>query len=283
MNIKTILKKKSIRDFSALAGANIALKPIQFIKSFLVAKYLGPADYGLLSGVNLIRNLSKFGNLGFKQVATREILELKGAKSSESDIKFIKNSSYSYEIVLSVLLFLAGIGSAFFFTDNILIFSSVILAFFGLLFQKLLALLNNESTINKRFVLISKITFAAGFFSAVLVAILVPFLRIYASLIIPTFASVFSIYIYSKKLDYKFHFIFDKIEFIRQLKIGFPISMGTVAYGSYIYMEKILVISLFGLISVGLFGFARMIMAHMATLFLLGMRVRKEIICDPYN
>ncbi len=275
MNIKTILKKKSIRDFSALAGANIALKPIQFIKSFLVAKYLGPADYGLLSGVNLIRNLSKFGNLGFKQVATREVLELKGAKSSESDIKFVKNSSYSYEVVLSVFLFLAGIGSAFFFTDSILIFSSVILASFGLLFQKIQAILSNEATINKRFVLISKITFAAGFFTAVLVAVLVPFLRIYASLIIPTIASILSISLYRKKLDFKLSFVFDKLEFIRQLKIGFPLSMGTVAYASYIYLEKILVISLFGLIAAGLFSFGQMIISQMATLFLMAIRVRK--------
>ena len=115
MKINNILKKRSIKDIAALSGANLALRPIQFIKSFLVAKYLGPADYGLLTGVNLIRQLSKFGNLGFKAVATREVLELKGAKSSESDIKFIKNNSYSFEVVLSVLLFFAGIGSAFFF------------------------------------------------------------------------------------------------------------------------------------------------------------------------
>lgn len=275
MKIKHILKKRSIKDIAALAGANLALRPIQFIKSFLVAKYLGPADYGLLTGVNLIRQLSKFGNLGFKAVATREVLELKGAKSSESDIKFVKNSSYSYEVVLSVLLFFAGISSAFFFTDNILIFSSVILASFGLLFQKLEAILNNEATINKRFVLISKITFAAGFFTAVLIAILVPFLRIYASLIIPTFASIFSIYIYSKSLDYKFHFVFDKIEFFRQLKIGFPISMATVAYASYVYLEKIVVISFFGLVATGLFGFSQMILSQLVGLALMAIRVRK--------
>ncbi|MCH8033726.1 MAG: oligosaccharide flippase family protein [Bacteroidetes bacterium] len=275
MKINNILKKRSIKDIAALSGANLALRPIQFIKSFLVAKYLGPADYGLLTGVNLIRQLSKFGNLGFKAVATREVLELKGAKSSESDIKFIKNNSYSFEVVLSVLLFFAGIGSAFFFTDNILIFYAVILASTGLLFQKLQAIFSNEATINRRFGLIAKITFATGLFSAVLISILVPFLRIYASLIIPTIASILSIYFYSKNLDFRFNFVFDKKEFVRQLKIGFPISMATVAYGSYVYLEKFFVITFFGLVATGLFGFSQMILSQLVGLALMAIRVRK--------
>ncbi|MCH7972661.1 MAG: oligosaccharide flippase family protein [Bacteroidetes bacterium] len=280
MNIKTILKKKAIRDFSAIAGATLALKPIGFIKSFLVAKYLEVYDYGLLNGVNLLRDLAKYGSLGFKTVATRDVLELKGTRTSKSEIDFIKNNSYTYEFALSLLLFIAGLVCAFFYLDNLLVFYSVILASFGLLFLKLLSIIQNEAKINKNFILISKVTLVSGLLTAVLVSALVPFLRIYASLIIPTLASILSIYMYSRSVTHKFHFVFDKKEFFRQLKIGFPISMATVAYGSYVYIEKIAVIGLLGLFSAGLFGFGQMILSHIVTLFLMPIRVRGVVIYE---
>ena len=77
---KRMYHKKVVRDFSAVVGLNFALKPIQFIKSFIVAKYLGPAEYGILASVQLIQMLDKYGNLGFKSTAKREVGNALGAK-----------------------------------------------------------------------------------------------------------------------------------------------------------------------------------------------------------
>ena len=71
--IKANYNKKVIKDYLAVSGSNIALQPIALLKSFFVAKYLGPSDYGLLKSIDLIRMLNKYGNLGFRQTANREV------------------------------------------------------------------------------------------------------------------------------------------------------------------------------------------------------------------
>lgn len=280
MKIREFFQKKAVKDFSAISGSDLALKPIGFLKSFLVAKYLQVADYGLLSGVNLVNDLAKYGNLGFRIVATREVLELKGAGSPETQINFIKDNSYTYEFILSSVLFAAGIASAFFYIDNILVFYCVILASFGLLSQKIRGIVQNEANIDKNFILIAKVTFVSGLFTAVFVSAFVPFVKIYAALIIPIFASILSIYMYAKSGKHKYRIVFNKDEFIRQVKIGFPITLSTLTLGSYVYLEKLAVISLLGLFANGLFGFAQMVLSQIVSLFLMPIRVRGVVLYE---
>ena len=108
INSNKYTKRKSIKDFSAIVGANIGLRPIQLIKSFIVAKYLGPADYGILQSTQLITMLNKFGNLGFTQVASREIGVLRGKNQPERE-KEIRDTAYTSEIILAFLLAISGI------------------------------------------------------------------------------------------------------------------------------------------------------------------------------
>ena len=51
--------------------------------------------------------------------------------------------------------------------------------------------------------------------------------------------------------------------------------MATVAYGSYVYLEKFFVITFFGLVATGLFGFSQMILSQLVGLALMAIRVRK--------
>ena len=53
-NIKALFRKKVIKDFTSVAGLNLAQQPIHMIRSFFVAKYLGPVEYGILSSIQLI-------------------------------------------------------------------------------------------------------------------------------------------------------------------------------------------------------------------------------------
>jgi len=112
--IKNILGKKVVKDFLSLTFANIAIKPLSLARGIIVAKFLGPSDYGILKSLELIQKLNKFGNLGFKQTALREVGNYYGA-GDFAKAKLTRNTAYSSEIVLSVILFFIGLSSSLFF------------------------------------------------------------------------------------------------------------------------------------------------------------------------
>ena len=270
-------KRKSIKDFLAVTGSHIALKPIQLIKSFLVAKYLGPGDYGILQSADLITKLNKFGNLGFTNVAIREIGVLKGQNLPERE-KEIRDTAYTAEIILASLLAISGvIVSLLLSTTWVWI---IILASIGLLINKIRTIFNIEATIQRRFTLIAKITFATGLFVSLLIASTVPFLRIYASLGMPILVSLCAILYYKRTLKFDYSFRINKKELIHQLRIGIPLSLGGLAYGSYVYIERIIIITFLTITDLGYFGFATMVSTQFVTLFLSAIKVRKMNILE---
>ena len=102
--LKALYKKKFIRDISWMLSANILIKPFQIVKSYFVARYLGPEQYGILKSVELIQMLNKFGDLGFVNTAIRDSGELIGSKNKEK-LEQVKSVCYSSEIVLVFILF----------------------------------------------------------------------------------------------------------------------------------------------------------------------------------
>ena len=275
---KTLYRKKVVRDFSAVVGLNFALKPIQFIKSFIVAKYLGPADYGILASVQLIQMLNKYGNLGFNATASREVGNALGAKDL-TKVELIKNTAYSSEVVLSFILFIIGLGSSL-FVDSKIISILIILASTGLLAAKLRGVLSTEAAIHKKFILISKITFFSSLIGSIIIIISVPFLKIYAVLLTNIFISVFAIIFFLKYLTFKFSFKIDKKELKRILGISIPLAMGTFAQGSFKYAERILIISFLGTVSLGFFSFAIMVVSQFSIMLKGGIRVRMQDIYE---
>ena len=152
-SIIKFFNKKVVKDFTSIVGANILLRPIQLIKGIVVAKFLGPADYGLLKTVELIQMLNKYGSLGFNTALTREAGNAIGNKDNEK-LELVRNTAFSSEIVLALTLFFIGASSTL-FVDSREVTFLIILASFGLLFSKFRGILATEATINKNFILIS--------------------------------------------------------------------------------------------------------------------------------
>ena len=63
---------------------------MQLVKGIVVAKYLGPADYGLLKSIELIQMLNKYGSLGFNTALTREAGNAIGNKDNEQGPRLVK-------------------------------------------------------------------------------------------------------------------------------------------------------------------------------------------------
>ena len=115
--ITKIKSSKSLRDIITLSGAQLALRPLQIAKSFVVAKYLGPEMFGILKSVELIGMLNKFGSLGFRPTVIRNA-STAIAQGNYKEARIIKNNAYTGELILSLFFFFVGLASSFFFTSN---------------------------------------------------------------------------------------------------------------------------------------------------------------------
>jgi len=274
---KALFKKKTGRDFLAVVGSELALRPVQFLKGFVVAKYLGPADYGILKAVELIQMMNKYGTLGFRPAAAREIGNAIG-KDDKEKANLVRNTAYSSEIILSVALFCLGLLISLFFesTTSILI----ILASSGLLAAKLRAILNTEATVQRKFILISKISFITSLIASIVIIITVPFYKIYAVILMSFLTNILAIAFYLKTLKYKYSFKIDKKEFKRILGISIPLMAGTLSLGSLKYAERLIVMGMLGTVALGFYGFAFMIINQFAVLFKTAIRVRTQDIYE---
>ena len=278
---KTLFRKKVVKDFSTIAGLSLALKPIELIRAYFVAKYLGPADYGILKSVELIQMLNKYGSLGFNATALREVGNAKGA-GDLTKVKLIKNTAYSSESILSFILFFIGLCSSLFFESKT-ISILIILASTGLLTAKLRGIFSTEAVIHKKFILISRITFFSSLCGSIIIIIFVPFLKIYAVLLTNIFISIFAIIFFLKYLKFRFSFKIDKKELMRILRISIPLSIGTLALGSFKYAERILIISFLGAVSLGFFSFGVTIVSQFSLILKAGIRVRMPDIYEGFG
>ena len=271
-------RRKSTTDISWMVGANIIIKPLQVAKSFIVAKYLGPGDYGILKSVELIQMLNKFGDLGFNSTVIRDVGTSLGGKN-DLEIQEIKNNAYSSELVLTFTLLSIGLVSSFFF-QSALIRYAIILSSVGLFTLKVQNLFASEAIINKRFKLISKLIVIQGVINSALIIATVSFIKIYAVLIFPIVSTVIIIFIYYSKINIPFSFEFNKSRLQSILKTSLKFTSGTLAFGVFRYTERIIIISMLGLQAVGFFGFADTMLALWITIFLTNIKVRKMDILE---
>lgn len=280
--MKKIAKKlkgeKVVKDFFAMVSTNIILQPVQVIKGFVVANFLGPADYGLLKSIELIQMLNKFGNLGFKTVAQREIADAKSKGDIERETS-LRDTNYTAENLLAFLLFIIGSISAIFIESGMLSLL-VFLASTGLLIRKIQGIFLCETSIQKRFVLQSKNTLYTGLLTCALVIASVPWLKIYAILLTNIVVGAFGIYHLRKNLQFSFKFKINKKELKNSIKIGVPFTLATLAFASYKYSERILVINYISDEALGYFSFGMMVVGNFTILFKMAIKVRMQDIWE---
>ena len=250
-------KNKSLFDVFYMVGSEISIKPLQLIKSIIVAKYLGPSSFGILKSVELIQMLNKFGSLGFKPTIIRNVTTEK-ALGNETNVINIKNTAYTSELILSIFIFILGISSSLFF-ENFVISTAIILSSLGLFTLKIYGLFQTELRVNKEFKFLSKLTVIQGIVNSLLIILTVPFFEIYAVLIIPIISSLLICFKAFQITGKFFLFKINLSELKKILSVSLPLTFGTLAFGIFKYSERIIIITFLGLNAVGLFGFAETI------------------------
>ncbi|MEW6556093.1 MAG: oligosaccharide flippase family protein [Elusimicrobiota bacterium] len=246
------------RDFVKVFSATGFTQVIELVKGFFVVKYLDPSFYGLLKILEIIKQLAKYGNLGFIDIALREIPFYRGRNEITTEQK-VRNNAYSCELLLTSFLTIVAILLVFYY-KNPLVKIGIICSALVLFLGKIERILSTESTIQKQFAIYSNAIVISSALDSVLIIGTISFWGVYAPLIIPVVVTVVVIFYLIRKLKVDFKLKIDKVELKRQIKVGLPFALKSNAYGVYQWAERGIIASFLGLRAVGLWGLAHTVM-----------------------
>ena len=100
------LKARLVKDTVKYSTSRFISQFITFFRSIIVARYLGPAKYGLWNALSLILEYSRYSDLGTKNALNREAPFYRG-KGDFEKVNEIKNVVFGMVVVPSLLIALA--------------------------------------------------------------------------------------------------------------------------------------------------------------------------------
>lgn len=273
--IRNRLKTKGVKDYLFVFRASFINQIVGVLRGFVVAKFLGPADYGLMSGLKLINMLDKFGQFGLTSVVLRDVPYLKGqGDHTEEAVRKVKETAYTTEIWLGLLLCLLGVGSSF-FTDDLKTSVGIIICSVALGLSRLQTILMKEAMVHQHFEKFSRVILWTGLLASLLIMCGVPWGEVWWVLAVPIIQHIVAV-IWLKQ-SHHFHFVrrIDWTELKRQLTIGIPMTLQALAYGSFRYAERLTVLWYFTIYELGLVSIGTTIMSNIMNVLGTGARVRK--------
>jgi len=243
--------------FTSVSVSNV----INILKSLIVVKVLSPSSYGILKMLEIISQLSRYGSLGFIEIARREIPYYRGAELHDTAER-VKVSSFYNEISLGILLSVIALSTIPFY-DAKQVQVGIIGSAIFLFVNKLFLIFQANSTIHKEFksYSISIIIFAAT--NLLLISISIKSYGYLAVVYSPIVSALIAIWYLTVKTKYRLTVRFDKQELVRQIREGYPFSLKKIAYGAYQWSERTVIFLFFGVKYVGFWGLSNMIMTYM--------------------
>lgn len=243
-----------IKDSSKFSAVNVLSNLIWMPVSIIVATILVPAEYGIYGFLSLWLMYAGLVGPGIYAAGYREIPVLLG-KGEEKEALRIQNSSITSEMLYSIIPFAVILGASLFFSDPVLKIGFIIIA----ISYAVSHFVNYWSGINflkQNFNLVAKGNLIVAFASPILILVGIYWLKVYALLIAPIFVAIISGIYYWKKGPINFHFIFDKKETIRLLKVGVILQGGTLVYWGFRMADRTIIASTLSLEQLGLYTFA---------------------------
>ena len=149
-------KKATVIDALSVYFSSIFSFVFSFVRGIIVARFLGPTNFGFWKAVELIQQYHQFSTLGTQNGMSRDI-PLYIGKGEEKKAEQIKNLAFSQMFTLPLLVSLGIFIYSFFAHDTLLAFAlriSSMTVFVGMIYALLFRVLESY----KRFVLVSILT-----------------------------------------------------------------------------------------------------------------------------
>ncbi len=246
----TNVAKNSLKFTSVQIIAALISLPV----SIYIATILVPAEYGVYGFLGLWLMYAGLISPGITSAGYREVPVLLGQGDDAKALR-IQNISITSEILYSLLPFLVIFGASFFYTDSTIRFGLIIMAVsFGV--GRLVGYWSGVNILRQNFNAAVKGRLIVGIATPLLMLALINWLKVYALLIAPIGAAVIVAIYFWRKAPINFHFIFDRKETFRLVKVGVILQAGTLVIWGFRLADRTIIASALPSEQLGLYIYA---------------------------
>jgi O-antigen/teichoic acid export membrane protein len=214
---------------------------------------------GVWVSLQVILSYTKYSNLGLTNAAAREIPYERGRQHFER-IRILRDSSYSFTLIMAFVLSLAMIAGAFMFRAK---FGKIF--FYSLLTLSALSFFQRASTFcitllraDKQFDFINRFNVVSALVNAVLTVVLIGGLGLYGYYLSMILSFVFNYYYVLNFSSISFKFGWDWKEIRPLFVMGLGLIASSVLFTFFCSVDKILISTLLGFKALGLYSLAIM-------------------------
>jgi O-antigen/teichoic acid export membrane protein len=223
------------RSTLAMSVAGLLTTVLGIVRALLLPKLLGtPADYGLLLIVSLITGFGAYAHLGSTQGIYRQIPYLRGRGADEKQIDRLRNSTYGFTGLMSLLavvgvLFIAGPST---FTSGLVYAVVISGGAFLVLLTNLTALITNLYQADQRFDELARFEVAFSFTSVTATLISAALWGVVGVIISQVTVQLLFLVLYRVRLGLPLKPRLRGEDVLRVLKVGLPLTLvGFLRYG----------------------------------------------------
>jgi O-antigen/teichoic acid export membrane protein len=239
---------------------------LKLLSSIIVARILGPGNYGFLSLVELINKYSILGTLGVTSGVKREIPYMAG-KNASHEIEAFRNTGYTATLIYSSIMIIAGMTLFFTMPGEFIVRFSVGITFLGTGLYQLYLYFNTLLLAEKKFSQSAKLISIEGVFYFLISIIFVSLWGIYGILVSLAALSITMIFIFIRQSKVSFKLQLPKITLRRLIAVGFPILAVGFLYTVLITLNRVMIAKYYGMIEAGYFAFGMLVFTVFSQFF----------------
>ena len=251
------MKARIVKDTLVYSSATFLAKTLGFVRSIVVARFLGPSLYGLWNALSIILEYSRYSSLGVLNAMNREIPFHRG-KDEADKVCQIRNMGFSMACVPSFLIGLVLILASIFIGGRarpevvMALRAIAILVFMKQLYDFFTLLLRSDN--NFKFLSIVQILFSI--LDIALIIMLVARFRFYGFLwaMVLNHVLIVSYIFYRVGRLYRLRLHLDRALLRYLLKIGILMTLIVVVVGLRTTADRLMIIKFLGVTELGYFS-----------------------------
>ena len=251
------IAKNSIRFSIVGLVAGVIGLPV----TLYVASILSPTQYGTYGILSLWLFYASLASPGIISAGNREVPVLLGQRQP-NEAQRVQDVTLTSQLLYTILPFLVLIIASFFFTETAMRLGLIVIAA-SYATAQLATYWASMNFAREIFGVLIKGKLIFAVLSPVIVMASVNWIGIYSLLIAPPLASIILWLYYVRAKSITYHFIIDKLETLRLIKIGLVLQLGTVVYCLFRLADKTIIASTLSRADLGLYTYATMFITYL--------------------
>ena len=253
------------RNSLKFTSVNFLAALMSFFVTIYVATILVPEEYGEFGFLSLWLMYAGLIGPGIASAASREMPVLIG-RDREKEALRVQNISVTTELLFTIIPFVVILGASFFYSEPVLKFGLLIIAI-SYIASRLVGFWSHMNFIRERFNIVAKVRLITAIIPPVVILASIYWLKVYALLLAPVIGSIVCGIYYWKKGSINYHFIFDRAEVVRLVKVGIVLQGLNLIYWGFRLADRTIIASMLPFEQLGLYAFAMGFLMYASMLF----------------